>query len=166
MRLRNPQITDYLKLELLKAVIKHKSEGFNTIFCEAWNILNDQGHFVTSEETYRLRSYELLQGFVAMGGVSKNGKTYAANEMTQSFADELSASLPPLPPRPKPKAPAADSVEQLLQDAKLALEANGVFHTPLEMLAHGGQWNEYQEDAIRRTQDVLTRMAHINKPTS
>lgn len=44
----------------------------------------------------------------------------------------------------------------LLIDARLALLANKVFHTPVALRKSGQtEWNEYQIDAIRRTNDFL-----------
>lgn len=36
-----------------------------------------------------------------------------------------------------------------------ALRANQVFHTPIALRRRGGQWDEYEMDAIKRTRAVL-----------
>ena len=51
---------------------------------------------------------------------------------------------------------------KLVQDARLALLANGVFHTPVALRQSGQtEWNEYQIDAINRTKDFLASTEKI-----
>lgn len=45
----------------------------------------------------------------------------------------------------------ADLIEMLTD----ALQANGVFHTPIALRRRGGQWDDYELDAIRRTREAL-----------
>ena len=53
---------------------------------------------------------------------------------------------------------------RLVVEMKEALEANRIFHTPLELRKHGGKWDEYQLDAIHRTRDALTNASCVSLP--
>lgn len=45
---------------------------------------------------------------------------------------------------------------ELINSARLALLANGVFHTPVALRKSGNaEWDEYQIDAINRTRNFL-----------
>ncbi len=54
-----------------------------------------------------------------------------------------------------PAAPTVDRLRRLVAEMRDALKANQVFHTPLELKKRGGQWNEFELDAVRRTRDAL-----------
>ena len=50
-------------------------------------------------------------------------------------------------------------LKEQLHEAKLALQANQVFHTPIALRKTGQEeWDEYQIDAINRTKEVLGSM--------
>lgn len=55
---------------------------------------------------------------------------------------------------------------RLVVEMREALEANQVFHTPLELRKHGGEWNEYQWDAVRRTRDALVNASYVSLPNN
>lgn len=40
-----------------------------------------------------------------------------------------------------------------------ALQANGIFHTPLQLRKNGHPWDDYQIDAINRTSEALSHPA-------
>lgn len=49
--------------------------------------------------------------------------------------------------------------QQLREGLKLcaeALQANGIFHTPLQLRKNGHPWDDYQIDAINRTSETLS----------
>lgn len=52
----------------------------------------------------------------------------------------------------------------LLRDALLA---NQIFHTPIALRRRGGQWDEYEIDAINRTREALAAIGEqANDPSS
>lgn len=59
-----------------------------------------------------------------------------------------------------------DRLVRLVAEMREALEANQVFHTPLELRKHGGEWNEYQLDAIHRTRDALINASYVSLPNA
>ena len=59
-----------------------------------------------------------------------------------------------------------DRLVRLVVEMREALEANRVFHTPLELRKHGGEWNEYQRDAIYRTRDALINASYVSLPNA
>lgn len=42
------------------------------------------------------------------------------------------------------------------EEMRAALQANGIFHTPIALRKNGGEWDEYQLDAISRTKKALS----------
>ena len=48
-----------------------------------------------------------------------------------------------------------DKFKEKTKELVDALQANQVFHTPIALRRRGGQWDEYELDAIQRTKDVL-----------
>ena len=52
--------------------------------------------------------------------------------------------------------------EELLRQLHDALLANQVFHTPVALRRRGGQWDEYELDAIKRTREALSAFNWLN----
>jgi len=59
-----------------------------------------------------------------------------------------------------------DRLVRLVVEMREALEANRVFHTPLELRKHGGEWNEYQLDAVHRTRHALVNASYFSLPNA
>lgn len=47
------------------------------------------------------------------------------------------------------------SLDAVISQLRDALLANQIFHTPIALRRRGGQWDEYEMDAIRRTREAL-----------
>lgn len=48
-----------------------------------------------------------------------------------------------------------DSLKKQITGLREALQANGIFHTPIALRKNGASWDEYQLDAISRTKHAL-----------
>jgi hypothetical protein len=55
----------------------------------------------------------------------------------------------------------AEELIRLVETMRDALRANQVFHTPLARRRRGGEWSEYELDAIHRTRDAIAASAAI-----
>lgn len=56
-----------------------------------------------------------------------------------------------------------EKLKKLCEKQALALQANGIFHTPVakSKLTSFGDWDEYQLDAIDRTRDCQEKAAEL-----
>jgi len=67
--------------------------------------------------------------------------------------DQLEKPLPE--DQPEKESSETQPLESLIRIMREALQANQVFHTPLERLRRHDEWDAYQQDAIKRTLDAL-----------
>lgn len=51
--------------------------------------------------------------------------------------------------------PAAEKTKALIIELVEALQANGIFHTPIALRRRGCHWDEYEMDAINRTREAI-----------
>jgi len=56
-----------------------------------------------------------------------------------------------------------EDLKKLCEEQHAALKANRIFHTPItkRILTNFGDWDEYQQDAISRTKDCITKAAAL-----
>lgn len=60
--------------------------------------------------------------------------------------------------RRRPDVNTTSNPKELIAEMRDALQANGVFHTPIHRRLLGREWDEYEADAIMRTKAALAKV--------